>query len=238
MKELIINIFVTLLFVTLAIGLGWLAVEMFQQSEWVKGFFCMLGVLLFGAPLLAQLFSKPAPQITEEQLLVQKIPLPHDPKALFALALQLAGDDEVLMQAVAESIEAPKAFYRARAEAKVEENNDYCEVWDSFRNEPEMLRGIGLLYLLKEAKATVVFDWKDSLETFVDEMRELRRLQHNHLPIDDIPLEKNSDIPHWCHTLNKHWQQLGYQTVLIDTDGDEYWVGLSPVSVTETPKGT
>lgn len=237
MKEKITNAFVTLLLIAVAVGCGWLAVEMFSQGAWIKGILCMLGVLLFGAPLLVPLFSAPASQEPQEQLQVLKVPLPQGSEALLDLARQVAGDDEHLMRAVEESLEAPETFYRGRVEADIEDRYNYFELWDAHHDNPEMLRREGLLNVLAEMKAVVMFDWKDSLETFVDEMQELRRVQRHHLPIAGVLPEGCSNIPHWCHALNEQWLPLGYQTMLVDTLGDEYWVGIVPVTGLEAAAG-
>lgn len=229
MKEKLINLCGTLLLIAFAAGCGWTAVEMFRQGAWMKGLFVALGALLFAAPLLVPPFSKPAtPEVVPP--LVPEVDLPEDEESLLALARQVAGDDEGTMRVVMESLENPETFYPARAMASGEYATDYREMWEAFHDKPDWLRSEGLRYVLTEAKAIVMFDWKDSLDAFVDGMQELRRVRCHRLPVPEDMLDEAADIPHWCHALNGLWQPLGYETMFIDTKADEYLVAVVPYS--------
>ncbi|SFG24608.1 hypothetical protein [Prevotella sp. KH2C16] len=235
MKEKLTSLFGTLLLVAFAVGCGWMAVEMFRQGAWVKGIFGVLGVLLFGSPLLIPLFSSPAkPEIVPR--LVPQVDLPEDKEALLALARRVAGDDETTMQAVMESMENPEDFYLARVYADVEDRYGYDYVWDTYHDNPEALRAQGLLCVLTEAKAIAMFDWKEFSDNFVDEMVELRRVQLHHLPISEGLLDTAADVPHWCYALNELWQLLGYETMFIDINVDEYLVAVVPYPPNPYPR--
>ena len=60
MKEKLVNVCGKLVGVALVVLFGWGAVEMFRQGAWVQGTICVAGMLLFGAPLVIPLFSRPA----------------------------------------------------------------------------------------------------------------------------------------------------------------------------------
>ena len=48
----------------------------------------------------------------------------------------------------------------------------------------------------------------------------------NGLPIGEDILSESGDVEQFCGQLDKLWEKAGYHTVLIDTDSDEYIIGV------------
>lgn len=236
MKDKLTNGCVTLALLALAAGAGWLAVSMFRQGAWIKGLLLAMGALLFAAPLLAMLFSKPVKTEPEQPQQVRCMPLPTDPVALTALARQVAGEDEALMQAVKESLADPDGFYKARSETDAGRDDDYYDLWETYRDEPETLRSVGLLYMLDELKAIAGFDYKTDWDNFAGRLKDLQRVQRHHLPVEVAQQDGMSNVTLWCHRLNEKWRPLGYEPMLIDADSDEYWVAVVPAAGPEAAR--
>ena len=224
MKEKLVNVCGKLLVAALVIWFGWGAVEMFRQGAWVQGAICVAGMLLFGASLVTSLFSRPA--VSEPIPLVPKIDFPTDKDSSRELAKWVASEDADVMQMVEELLASPEAFCSAQATRDGEYADEYREVSESYHDKPDLLCSEGLRLVLEETKVIAMFDWKEMLEEFVDQMTELRRVQTYGLPVPKEQLDEAADIPHWCHALNELWQPLGYQAILLDTKGDEYLVAV------------
>ena len=224
MKEKLVNVCGKLLVAALVIWFGWGAVEMFRQGAWVQGAICVAGMLLFGASLVTTLFSRPAEP--EPVPLVPQIDFPADKDSSRELAKWVAAEETDVMQMVEELLASPEAFCSTQATRDGEYADEYREVSESYHDKPDLLCSEGLRLVLEETKVIAMFDWKEMLEEFVDQMTELRRVQTHGLPVPKEQLDEAADIPHWCHALNELWQPLGYQTILLDTKGDEYLVAV------------
>ena len=224
MKEKLVNVCGKLLGVALVVWFGWGAVEMFRQGAWVQGVISVAGMLLFGALLVTSLFSRPAEP--EPVPLVPQIDFPTNKDSSRELAKWVASEDADVMQMVEELLASPEAFCSAQATRDGEYADEYREVSEFYHDKPDLLCSEGLRLVLEETKVIAMFDWKEMLEEFVDQMTELRWVQTHGLPVPKEQLDEAADIPHWCHALNELWQPLGYQTILLDTKGDEYLVAV------------
>ena len=225
MKEKLTEGCIMLVFIAFVVLGSTMAVEMFQQGAWVKGIICVLGALFFGFPLLGPFLPSAAPD-TKPLPFVPQVNLPTDKDSLRELAKMLAGEEADVMQTVEELLESPEAFYSAQITRDGWYNDAYVETWDLYHDQPDVLCSEGLRLVLEETKVIAMFDWKEMLEEFVDQMTELRRVQTHGLPVPKEQLDEAADIPHWCHALNELWQPLGYQAILLDTKGDEYLVAV------------
>lgn len=231
MKEKLMNVCGKLLFAAFVVFFFWGAVEMFRQGAWISCTICVMGVLLFGGPLVVSRISSPA--VSESVPLVSQIDLPTDKDSLRELAKMLAGEEADVMQTVEQLIESPEAFYSAQTMRDGEYKGEYCEIWEFYHDKPDLLYSEGLRFVLEEAKVIAMFDWKEALEEFVGQMTDLRRVQAHNLPVPQEHFDELADIPHWCNALNELWQPLGYNVMFIDTKGDEYIVAV--VQYTPSP---
>lgn len=231
MKEKLMNVCGKLLFAAFVVFFFWGAVEMFRQGAWISCTICVMGVLLFGGPLVVSRISSPA--VSESVPLVSQIDLPTDKDSLRELAKLVAGEEADVMQTVEQLIESPEAFYSAQTMRDGEYKGEYCEIWEFYHDKPDLLYSEGLRFVLEEAKVIAMFDWKEALEEFVNQMTGLRRVQAHNLPVPQEHFDELADIPHWCNALNELWQPLGYNVMFIDTKGDEYLVAV--VQYTPSP---
>ena len=226
MKEKLMNVCGKLLFAAFVVFFFWGAVEMFRQGAWISCIICVMGVLLFGGPLVVSRISSPA--VSESVPLVSQIDLPTDKDSLRELAKLVAGEEADVMQTVEELLESPEAFYSAQTMRDGEYKSEYCEIWEFYHDKPDLLYSEGLRFVLEEAKVIAMFDWKEALEEFVGQMTDLRRVQAHNLPVPQEHFDELADIPHWCNALNELWQPLGYNAILIDRESDEYVVAVVP----------
>lgn len=224
MKEKLMNVCGKLLFAAFVVFFFWGAVEMFRQGAWISCTICVMGVLLFGGPLVVSRISGPA--VSESVPLVSQIDLPTDKDSLRELAKLVAGEEADVMQTVEQLLESPEAFYSAETMRDGEYKGEYCEIWEFYHDKPDLLYSEGLRFVLEEAKVIAMFDWKEALEEFVGQMTDLRRVQAHNLPVPQEHFDELADIPHWCNALNELWQPLGYNVMFIDTKGDEYLVAV------------
>lgn len=231
MKEKLMNVCGKLLFAAFVVFFFWGAVEMFRQGAWISCTICVMGVLLFGGPLVVSRISSPA--VSESVPLVSQIDLPTDKDSLRELAKLVAGEEADVMQTVEQLLESPEAFYSAQTMRDGEYKGEYCEIWEFYHDKPDLLYSEGLRFVLEEAKVIAMFDWKEGLEEFVWQMTDLRRVQAHNLPVPQEHFDEPADIPHWCNALNELWQPLGYNVMFIDTKGDEYLVAV--VQYTPSP---
>ena len=231
MKEKLMNVCGKLLFAAFVVFFFWGAVEMFRQGAWISCIICVMGVLLFGGPLVVSRISGPA--VSESVPLVSQIDLPTDKDSLRELAKLVAGEEADVMQTVEQLLESPEAFYSAQTMRDGEYKGEYCEIWEFYHDKPDLLYSEGLRFVLEEAKVIAMFDWKEGLEEFVGQMTDLRRVQAHNLPVPQEHFDELADIPHWCNALNELWQPLGYNVMFIDTKGDEYLVAV--VQYTPSP---
>ena len=231
MKEKLMNVCGKLLFAAFVVFFFWGAVEMFRQGAWISCTICVMGVLLFGGPLVVSRTSSPA--VSEPVPLVSQIDLPTDKDSLRELAKLVADEEADVMQTVEQLLESPEAFYSAQTMRDGEYKGEYCEIWEFYHDKPDLLYSEGLRFVLEEAKVIAMFDWKEALEEFVGQMTDLRRVQAHNLPVPQEHFDELADIPHWCNALNELWQPLGYNVMFIDTKGDEYLVAV--VQYTPSP---
>ena len=128
-------------------------------------------------------------------------------------------------------IKDPEGFCKTEIKNNPEQPYDYNDyLLDLHRDNNIALLHIVTLYALGNAKFVVNFDWKDDLETFLYGIRNLKCFKENNLPIDEAALSTLNDIPQQCFYLNEQWKSIGFQTVFIDTNSDEYWVTIVPLS--------
>ncbi len=227
MKRAITNLIFTLILLGL-VALGvWFTIDSYKSGSY---FYCaigMLGVLLFGLPVIA-LFL---PQSKKKEKLAPKIaqiPLPGTKKDLMALARKLT-DDKPLLATIQESLDNTASFYSDKAETEQDGHQDYAELWLDMKDDLKSLRSFGMLLQLEQAGVICRSDWKESPDDFLWKLSRLESTKRFHLPIDEaIIVSAGDDIPHWCEQINRQWRPLGYQILFIDTESDEYWTAIIP----------
>ena len=190
----------------------------------------MFAVLLVVIPVLIGLFSKSKKNADKEQHIPQ-IPVPTTNDKLIELVKCVTNNNAEMVGNVLNMIKDPEGFCKTEIENNPEQPYDYNDyLLDLHRETNIALLHIVTLYVLGNAKFVVNFDWKDDLETFLYGIRNLKCFKENNLPIDEAALSTLNDIPQQCFYLNEQWKSIGFQTVFIDTNSDEYWVTIVPLS--------
>lgn len=190
----------------------------------------MFAVLLVVIPVLIGLFSKSKKNADKEQHIPQ-IPVPTTNDKLIDLVKCVTNNNAEMVENVLNMIKDPERFCKTEIENNPEQPYDYNDyLLDLHRETNIALLHIVTLYALGNAKFVVNFDWKDDLETFLYGIRNLKCFKENNLPIDEAALSTLNDIPQQCFYLNEQWKSIGFQTVFIDTNSDEYWVTIVPLS--------
>ena len=181
-------------------------------------------------PVLIGLFSKSKKNADKEQHIPQ-IPVPTTNDKLIDLVKCVTNNNAEMVENVLNMIKDPERFCKTEIENNPEQPYDYNDyLLDLHRETNIALLHIVTLYALGNAKFVVNFDWKDDLETFLYGIRNLKCFKENNLPIDEAALSTLNDIPQQCFYLNEQWKSIGFQTVFIDTNSDEYWVTIVPLS--------
>lgn len=190
----------------------------------------MFAVLLVVIPVLIGLFSKSKKNADKEQHIPQ-IPVPTANDKLIELVKCVTNNNAEMVGNVLNMIKDPEGFCKTEIKNNPEQPYDYNDYLLDLHRETNIgLLHIVTLYALGNAKFVVNFDWKDDLETFLYGIRNLKCFKENNLPIDEAALSTLNDIPQQCFYLNEQWKSIGFQTVFIDTNSDEYWVTIVPLS--------
>lgn len=206
------------------------AISMIKNGAYIKGGFLLFAVLLVVIPVLIGLFSKSKKNADKEQHIPQ-IPVPTTNDKLIDLVKCVTNNNAEMVENVLNMIKDPERFCKTEIENNPEQPYDYNDyLLDLHRETNIALLHIVTLYALGNAKFVVNFDWKDDLETFLYGIRNLKCFKENNLPIDEAALSTLNDIPQQCFYLNEQWKSIGFQTVFIDTNSDEYWVTIVPLS--------
>lgn len=206
------------------------AISMIKNGAYIKGGFLLFAVLLVVIPVLIGLFSKSKKNADKEQHIPQ-IPVPTTNDKLIELVKCVTNNNAEMVGNVLNMIKDPEGFCKTEIENNPEQPYDYNDyLLDLHRETNIALLYIVTLYVLGNAKFVVNFDWKDDLETFLYGIRNLKCFKENNLPIDEAALSTLNDIPQQCFYLNEQWKSIGFQTVFIDTNSDEYWVTIVPLS--------
>lgn len=206
------------------------AISMIKNGAYIKGGFLLFTVLLVVIPVLIGLFSKSKKNADKEQHIPQ-IPVPTTNDKLIELVKCVTNNNAEMVGNVLNMIKDPEGFCKTEIENNPEQPYDYNDcLLDLHRDNNIALLHIVTLYALGNAKFVVNFDWKDNLETFLYGIRNLKCFKENNLPIDEAALSTLNDIPQQCFYLNEQWKSIGFQTVFIDTNSDEYWVTIVPLS--------
>ena len=206
------------------------AISMIKNGAYIKGGFLLFAVLLVVIPVLIGLFSKSKKNADKEQHIPQ-IPVPTATDKLIELVKCVTNNNAEMVENVLNMIKDPEGFCKTEIENNPEQPYDYNDyLLDLHRDNNIALLHIVTLYVLGNAKFVVNFDWKDDLETFLYGIRNLKCFKENNLPIDEAALSTLNDIPQQCFYLNEQWKSIGFQTVFIDTNSDEYWVTIVPLS--------
>lgn len=206
------------------------AISMIKNGAYIKGGFLLFAVLLVVIPVLIGLFSKSKKNADKEQHIPQ-IPVPTANDKLIELVKCVTNNNAEMVGNVLNMIKDPEGFCKTEIENNPEQPYDYNDyLLDLHRETNIALLHIVTLYVLGNAKFVVNFDWKDDLETFLYGIRNLKCFKENNLPIDEAALSTLNNIPQQCFYLNEQWKSIGFQTVFIDTNSDEYWVTIVPLS--------
>ena len=206
------------------------AISMIKNGAYIKGGFLLFAVLLVVIPVLIGLFSKSKKNADKEQHILQ-IPVPTANDKLIELVKCVTNNNAEMVGNVLNMIKDPEGFCKTEIENNPEQPYDYNDyLLDLHRETNIALLHIVTLYALGNANFVVNFDWKDDLETFLYGIRNLKCFKENKLPIDEVALSTLNDIPQQCFYLNEQWKSIGFQTVFIDTNSDEYWVAIVPLA--------
>ena len=230
MKDKLINgcfsVAIVIIFIVMLLS----AISMIKNGAYIKGGFLLFAVLLVVIPVLIGLFSKSKKNADKEQHIPQ-IPVPTTNDKLIELVKCVTNNNAEMVGNVLNMIKDPERFCKTEIENNPEQPYDYNDcLLDLHRDNNIALLHIVTLYALGNAKFVVNFDWKDDLETFLYGIRNLKCFKENNLPIDEAALSTLNDIPQQCFYLNEQWKSIGFQTVFIDTNSDEYWVTIVPLS--------
>lgn len=230
MKDKLINgcfsVAIVIIFIVMLLS----AISMIKNGAYIKGGFLLFAVLLVVIPVLIGLFSKSKKNADKEQHIPQ-IPVPTANDKLIELVKCVTNNNAKMVGNVLNMIKDPEGFCKTEIENNPEQPYDYNDyLLDLHRDNNIALLHIVTLYALGNAKFVVNFDWKDDLETFLYGIRNLKCFKENNLPIDEAALSTLNDIPQQCFYLNEQWKSIGFQTVFIDTNSDEYWVTIVPLS--------
>lgn len=230
MKDKLINgcfsVAIVIIFIVMLLS----AISMIKNGAYIKGGFLLFAVLLVVIPVLIGLFSKSKKNADKEQHIPQ-IPVPTANDKLIELVKCVTNNNAEMMGNVLNMIKDPEGFCKTEIENNPKQPYDYNDyLFDLHRDNNISLLHIVTLYALGNAKFVVNFDWKDDLETFLYGIRDLKCFKENNLPIDEAALSALSDIQQQCFYLNEQWKSFGFQTVFIDTNSDEYWVTIVPLS--------
>lgn len=230
MKDKLINgcfsVAIVIIFIVMLLS----AISMIKNGAYIKGGFLLFAVLLVVIPVLIGLFSKSKKNADKEQHIPQ-IPVPTANDKLIELVKCVTNNNAEMVGNVLNMIKDPEGFCKTEIENNPEQPYDYNDyLLDLHRETNIALLHIVTLYVLGNAKFVVNFDWKDDLETFLYGIRNLKCFKENNLPIDEAALSTLNNIPQQCFYLNEQWKSIGFQTVFIDTNSDEYWVTIVPLS--------
>lgn len=230
MKDKLINgcfsVAIVIIFIVMLLS----AISMIKNGAYIKGGFLLFAVLLVVIPVLIGLFSKSKKNADKEQHIPQ-IPVPTTNDKLIELVKCVTNNNAEMVGNVLNMIKDPERFCKTEIENNPEQPYDYNDcLLDLHRDNNIALLHIVTLYALGNAKFVVNFDWKDDLETFLYGIRNLKCFKENNLPIDEAALSTLNDIPQQCFYLNEQWKSIGFQTVFIDTNSDEYWVAIVPLA--------
>ena len=230
MKDKLISGCISVVIVIILIVMLLSAISMLKNGAYIKGGFLLFAVLLVVIPVLIGLFSKSKKNADKEQHIPQ-IPVPTANDKLIELVKCVTNNNAEMVGNVLNMIKDPEGFCKTEIENNPEQPYDYNDyLLDLHRETNIALLHIVTLYALGNAKFVVNFDWKDDLETFLYGIRNLKCFKENNLPIDEAALSTLNDIPQQCFYLNEQWKSIGFQTVFIDTNSDEYWVTIVPLS--------
>ena len=230
MKDKLISGFISVAIVIIFIVMLLFAISMIKNGAYIKGGFLLFAVLLVVIPVLIGLFSKSKKNADKEQHIPQ-IPVPTTNDKLIELVKCVTNNNAEMVGNVLNMIKDPERFCKTEIENNPEQPYDYNDyLLDLHRETNIALLHIVTLYALGNAKFVVNFDWKDDLETFLYGIRNLKCFKENNLPIDEAALSTLNDIPQQCFYLNEQWKSIGFQTVFIDTNSDEYWVAIVPLA--------
>ena len=230
MKDKLISGCISVVIVIIFIVMLLSAISMIKNGAYIKGGFLLFAVLLVVIPVLIGLFSKSKKNADKEQHIPQ-IPVPTTNDKLIELVKCVTNNNAEMVGNVLNMIKDPEGFCKTEIENNPEQPYDYNDyLLDLHRETNIALLHIVTLYVLGNAKFVVNFDWKDDLETFLYGIRNLKCFKENNLPIDEAALSTLNDIPQQCFYLNEQWKSIGFQTVFIDTNSDEYWVTIVPLS--------
>ena len=228
MKDFFLTAIVWLVCLLFTIGGVWAIIVNFQNGHYIISFFCGLGVLLFGLPVISPFLPELKQKEMEDTAQVTIIPLPTDKGKLEALATQLIDDDEPLMNTIRESLANPQAFYEHKAKTAGDDGSDYEEFWLDSQDDVETLSSIGMLHLLADANIVRSVDPKEGLEDFLWNIECLKRVQLHHLTIEKAQLNDTLDILHCCDIINKQWEPTGFQIALVDADSSDSVITVIP----------
>ena len=230
MKDKLISGCISVVIVIIFIVMLLSAISMVKNGAYIKGGFLLFAVLLVVIPVLIGLFSKSKKNADKEQHIPQ-IPVPTTNDKLIELVKCVTNNNAEMVGNVLNMIKDPEGFCKTEIENNPEQPYDYNDyLLDLHRDNNIALLHIVTLYALGNAKFVVNFDWKDDLETFLYGIRNLKCFKENNLPIDEAALSTLNDIPQQCFYLNEQWKSIGFQTVFINTNSDEYWVTIVPLS--------
>lgn len=108
-------------------------------------------------------------------------------------------------------IDSPDEYYR--------EHEDIFEERCIDADETDDIRWLGIIDEMIAADKIIEFDFKDELEDFIEELKDILP---EGLTVDDISFDKDGYIPDWAAAINEHWEEDGYVLAVLDINSDSY----------------
>ncbi len=184
---------------------------------------------------LIPIFSKQSSEV-EETFMPLTVSLPKTKEKFIELAKSIGAND-VILEEISECLDEPESFLEKLGKAVKEgKSNEDEELYEDLSAEYDEYKAYaknskvpffqGTLILLDYRGMVARFDWKGDRETFVFFMKNLSMVKANSLTIDENGFPEFEEVGQLCGRLDKLWKKAGYHTVVIDTDSDEYIVGI------------
>jgi len=201
-------------------------------GKYLTGFLFVICFILLFFICMIPIFSKQIPEV-EHKFMPLTVSIPKTKEKFLELVKSIGANDEILKE-VSQCLDEPKIFLKkiekTMKESNSSENGDLYEdlsaEYEEYRDDTKGPFIHGGLILLDYRRIVARFDWKTDRETFVFVMKKLSMVNENGLNIDENAFSKFEEVRQFCGRLDELWKKAGYHTVIIDTDSDEYIVGI------------
>lgn len=222
-------------FILICFSLLYVAWNFVKTEQYFAGILFFICFILLLFICMIPIFSKQIPK-AEHKFMPLTVSIPKTKKKFLELAKSIGANDEILKE-VSQCLDKPQRFLekmrKTIKESNSNENRDlyenldaeYKDYKDYSENTKELFLQGGLI-LLDYRRIVARFDWKADRETFVFVMKNLSMVNANGLNIDEDAFPEFEEVGQLCGRLDKFWKKAGYHTVIIDTNSDEYIIGI------------